>query len=306
MRNSPFPFAPWLPLLFHHVYWDQTEESLCPSLGSRTALAQGPSAHVPLIFGTTICPFSHLQETSQNIPFQLGLSPVDTGVPNWLLMLRNSLSNLVFKHRSDCCSTEPGYTGDIGAIEIWLFDWLKLSLENNDFEFNGNLYLQIWGTAMGRIFPPNYATIFVTQLEEGALSTCDTKPLFYKWMASKWCGWMKPMNSKHSSRVLILTMSQSNCPSKLMKKPSIFWIPQCTRTNFSVKIKPLTLKYTSSPLTPSNCCARHPSTQKHTFKGIIKSQIIRYNRICNNPSYLEATCKTLPSPQTYRLLFKGP
>ena len=53
MRNSPFPFAPWLPFLFHHVHWDQTEESLCPSLGSRPTLAQGPSAHVPLLFGTT-------------------------------------------------------------------------------------------------------------------------------------------------------------------------------------------------------------------------------------------------------------
>ena len=52
-RNSPFTFAPWLPFLFHQVHWDQTEESLCPSLGSRSTLAQGPSAHVPLLFGTT-------------------------------------------------------------------------------------------------------------------------------------------------------------------------------------------------------------------------------------------------------------
>ena len=39
---------------------------------------------------STICPFSHLschlQKTSQNIPFRLSLPPVDTGVPNGLLM----------------------------------------------------------------------------------------------------------------------------------------------------------------------------------------------------------------------------
>ena len=82
-----------------------------------------------------ICPFSHLgchlQKMSQNIPFRLGLPPpppVDTGVPNGLLMLRNSLNDFVFKHWSGCWATEPGYAGDIGAIEIWLieiwFDWL--------------------------------------------------------------------------------------------------------------------------------------------------------------------------------------
>ena len=72
---------------------------------------------------STICPFSYLQKTSQNIPFRLGLSPVDTGVPNGLLMLRNSLNDFVFEHRSGCCATKPGYAGDIGAIQIWLIDW---------------------------------------------------------------------------------------------------------------------------------------------------------------------------------------
>ena len=77
---------------------------------------------------STICAFSHLgchlQKTSQNIPFRFGLSPVDTGVPYCLLMLRNSLKDFAFEHRSGCCATEPGYAGNIGAIEIWLIDWL--------------------------------------------------------------------------------------------------------------------------------------------------------------------------------------
>ena len=44
--------------------------------------------------------------------------PVDTGVPNGLLMLRNDFNDFAFEHRSGCCATEPGYAGDIGAIEI--------------------------------------------------------------------------------------------------------------------------------------------------------------------------------------------
>ena len=44
--------------------------------------------------------------------------PVDTGVPYCLLMLRNDFNDFTFEHRSGCCSTEPCYAGDIGAIEI--------------------------------------------------------------------------------------------------------------------------------------------------------------------------------------------
>ena len=39
-------------------------------------------------------------------------------------MLRNDFNDFAFEHRSGCCATEPGYAGDIGAIEIWLIDWL--------------------------------------------------------------------------------------------------------------------------------------------------------------------------------------
>ena len=86
---------------------------------------------------SSICPFSllgcHRLKTSQNTPFRLGLPPVDTGVPNSLLMLRNSLSDFVFEHQSGCCATEPGYAGDIGAIEIWLIDWKALATWAHNF-----------------------------------------------------------------------------------------------------------------------------------------------------------------------------
>ena len=84
-----------------------------PYTGARAFSLEQPSA---------VCPFSHfschLQKTSQYIPVRLGLPPVDTIVPNGLLMLRNSLNDFIFEHRSGCCATKPGYAGDIGVIEI--------------------------------------------------------------------------------------------------------------------------------------------------------------------------------------------
>ena len=72
------------------------------------------SALAPLLFGTTfhsLCiqppRLPPLEDVSKHT-FSTWPSPVDTGVPNSLLMLRNSLNGFVFEHRSGCYTTEPG------------------------------------------------------------------------------------------------------------------------------------------------------------------------------------------------------
>ena len=37
---------------------------------------------------------------------------------------------------------------------------LKISLESNDFQFNGETYLQICGAAMGRKYTPSFAIFY--------------------------------------------------------------------------------------------------------------------------------------------------
>ena len=41
-------------------------------------------------------------------------------------MLRNCLLDFFVEHWFGCRATEPGFAGDIGAIEVWLIDWLKI------------------------------------------------------------------------------------------------------------------------------------------------------------------------------------
>lgn len=46
---------------------------------------------------------------------------------------------------------------------------LEINLMRNDFEFNGEFYLQIKGKAMGKKFAPAYANIFMAEWETSAL-----------------------------------------------------------------------------------------------------------------------------------------
>ena len=67
---------------------------------------------------------------------------------------------------------ENPQTGQPGAEILSL---LKLCLQNNDFEFGEHKYLQKSGTAMGKIFAPNYCNIFMARLGDQTYCQVSTQ-----------------------------------------------------------------------------------------------------------------------------------
>ena len=53
---------------------------------------------------------------------------------------------------------------------------IKLTLENNHFQFNGTTYIQKFGTAIGSSMAPTYASLFMGKLERDFLEQCTLKP----------------------------------------------------------------------------------------------------------------------------------
>ena len=59
----------------------------------------------------------------------------------------------------------------------------KLVLDSNVFEFDGKMYKQKLGTAIGTKFAPAYANLFMSRLEEDMLSSCAVKPwIWYRYI----------------------------------------------------------------------------------------------------------------------------
>ena len=52
--------------------------------------------------------------------FDFGLFPMDTSIPNGLLMLWNCFIGFAVEHRFGCLATESGFARNIGAIKVWL------------------------------------------------------------------------------------------------------------------------------------------------------------------------------------------
>lgn len=71
-----------------------------------------------------------------------------------------------------------------------LLQLLEISLTRNDFEFDDQVYLQVRGTAMGHVYAPAYANIFMAQWETGALASCPLRPLYYfRYLDDIWGVW---------------------------------------------------------------------------------------------------------------------
>lgn len=172
---------------------------------------------------------------------------------------------------------------------------LKINLTRNDFEFNNTFYLQIKGTAMGKRFAPAYANIFLADWEGKAFTKCKLKPLIYlRYLDDIFGVWthtlgefmqfIKILDSHDASIKLKYTYHHESIDyldTTIFKGESFHSTGKLDIKVFFKKTDTHALLYKTS---------HHP---KHTFKGLIKSQILKYKRICSQPQDFWKAVKTL-------------
>lgn len=176
-----------------------------------------------------------------------------------------------------------------------LLQLLEMSLTKNDFEFNSEYYLQIKGTAMGKKFAPAYANIYMANWEETALNATPIKPLsYYRFLDDIWGIWndseesfisfVNDLNSHHPSITLKHTISSSeiNFLDILTYKGPKFG--NTGILDFKVFFKE----------TDTHALLHHSSHHpQHIFKGIVKSQLLRFHRICTREDDFWQATQTL-------------
>ena len=172
-----------------------------------------------------------------------------------------------------------------------ILDLLKLGLENNDFTFDEKWYLQISGTAMGKKFAPNYANIFMAKWEREALKKCKQQPLVYFrflddifiiWTHSEDDFWeFFNILNNHSESIKLKAELNSD-------KINFLDVTVFKGQHFNKTGHPDTKVY-FKPTDTHQLLHKNSFHPKHTFSGILKSQITRYHRICSNQiDFLEA------------------
>lgn len=159
---------------------------------------------------------------------------------------------------------------------------LEINLTRNDFIFNGEFYLQIKGTAMGKKFAPSYANIFMANWEEKVFDKCSKKPLHYlRYLDDLWGIWC------YSEKEFIEFMDTLNAYDPSIKLKHVInhqtidfldttvYKGPAFHSNGSLDIKVFFKQTDTHALLFKT--SFHPT---HTFRGLVKSQLLRFFRIC--------------------------
>lgn len=184
---------------------------------------------------------------------------------------------------------------DNGRPDQEILELLKLNLENNDFQFDNDWYVQVMGTAMGKKFAPNYANIFMAGWEREVLAKCAKSPLTYlRYLDDIFIIWP---HSRAEFEEFFNTLNNSHPSIKLkacISEHSINFLDTIVfKGNNFQNTHRLSTKVYFKPTDTHQLLHRDSFHPKHTTRGILKSQIIRFLRICSDPQDFKEACQVL-------------
>jgi hypothetical protein len=171
---------------------------------------------------------------------------------------------------------------------------LELTMRNNDFTFCGLVFLQIFGTAMGKTFAPNCADLYLEEFDNKAMHDFRIHPLlFYRFLDDTFFLWPGTVDELLEFELFLnqlipdiqITLNHSHTEVNFLDT-TVFKYTHNGRTTLQTKIfcKPTDthqLLHTAS---------FHP---RHTFQGVLTSQVLRYKRLCSFKSHFDEACQIL-------------
>ncbi|XP_053881423.1 uncharacterized protein LOC128835776 [Malaclemys terrapin pileata] len=166
------------------------------------------------------------------------------------------------------------------ATALLVAELCDFVLTHNHFRFGDNLYLQVSGTAMGTRMAPQYANIFMADLEQRFLRPRPLVPLLYlRYIEDIFILWTHgkealeefhlDFNNFHPT--INLSLDQSTQEIHFLDTTM-----QISDGHINTIYQKPTDRYTYL-----HASSFHP---RHITRSIVYSQALRYNRICSNPS----------------------
>ena len=174
-------------------------------------------------------------------------------------------------------------------------DLLEINLKNNDFEFNNTFWLQKSGTAMGKKYAPSYANIFMAQFETEVWAKSNLKPtVYFRFLDDGFLIWEHSMEELMEFLKLLNSHDDSIKITYEISHDSIDFLDVTVfKGNRFQNHNILDTKVHFKPTDNHQLLDRNSFHPKHTFDGIVKSQLIRFLRICNNMEDFHDACSKL-------------
>lgn len=177
-----------------------------------------------------------------------------------------------------------------GRPDSHILHLLDIILKNNDFVFNNETFLQVLGTAMGKVFSPSLANLYLLDFDEKAMNGFFIKPLlFFRYLDDVFLIWPGSLTELKEYE----TFLNSLIPD--IKINLEFSNTQISFLDVSVYVEEDLLKTRTFFKQTDTHQLLHTSSfhPKHTTIGLIKSQLIRFKRLSSSALDYNQTCKIL-------------
>lgn len=199
-------------------------------------------------------------------------------------------TNMNIDRSIECVRKAFNENKQINRPDKHILDLLEISMKYNDFEFAGNFYLQTMGTAMGKRFAPGLANLYLLEFDRMAKNGFRMKPLlFFRYLDDIFFLWPGDVTSLKEFEVYLNSIIPDIKVTLEYSQKEINFLD----TTIFIADSKLQTKVFFKPTDTHQLLHKSSFHPKHTFKGLLKSQIIRFKRICSFKSDFDDTCKIL-------------
>lgn len=176
-----------------------------------------------------------------------------------------------------------------------ILNLLEISMKNNDFMFNGEQFLQCCGTAMGKRYAPNLANIYLKPFDRLAKTGFHIEPLlFYRYIDDIFFLWLGTVEQLKEYETYLNSLIPGIQVTLNWSKQRVNFLDttvyKCPDASGNIKLQTKIYFKPTDTHQLLHATSYHP---KHTTKGILKSQILRFKRISSHESEFNQACRIL-------------
>ena len=185
-----------------------------------------------------------------------------------------------------------------GRPDAHLMKLLEITLRNNDFVFDKEVFLQICGTAMGKTYAPGLADIYLEEFDHVATTGYQVIPLFFFRFIDDiffiWTGTLDQLREYETFLNNIIpgitvTLNVSPTSVNFLDTTVYKTNPEVTNPNEVILLTKVYFKETDT----HQLLHKDSFHPLHTARGVLKSQVLRFQRISSTYEDFSAACLTL-------------
>lgn len=176
----------------------------------------------------------------------------------------------------------------------FLIQLLELTLRNNDFRFNEEIFLQKYGTAMGKTYAPSLANLYLIDFDKQATMGFRIRPhLYFRFLDDIFFIWPGSLEELKEFENFLNSIIPDIKITLTAHETEINFLDTTVfkhHTDGTTSLQTKVFFKSTDTHQLLHTISYHPP---HTTPGILKSQVIRFQRLSSFKADFDHSCHTL-------------